>query len=163
MSDERCDRLRRTYLRLGTGELAAAAAFTFLGVVVVAPRLPGGDDRALAGALLPLVLVLAQAGTYWLLARSWVARSTMPSGIATAYRALRIVDVAALTLGLVVVVAALPASSAAAVVVVGIWLFGVIEYVNYFVVRLAYPADRWLREVGRWRTPQLVHDLRRAR
>ena len=43
-----------------------------------------------------------------------------------------------------------------------IWTFGVIEYVNYFVVRLAYPIGRWHRTAGQWRTPRLVQDLRGA-
>lgn len=44
-------------------------------------------------------------------------------------------------------------------VVVGVWVFGVLEYVNYFVVRLSYPIHRWLTTVGQWHTPQLVQDL----
>jgi len=64
-------RLRSTYLRLGLGELAAAAVFTYLAAVGVCPRLDGGEARAaLWSALAPLVFVLVHAGIYWLLARS---------------------------------------------------------------------------------------------
>gem|GEM_PF-4242844 len=42
------------------------------------------------------------------------------------------------------------------------WTFGLIEYLNYFVVRLSYPPTRWFAEVGRRRTPQLRKDLNAA-
>jgi hypothetical protein len=41
-----------------------------------------------------------------------------------------------------------------------IWLFGVVEYVNYFVMRLAYPMRRWIAEVGERKTPRLMIDVR---
>ena len=41
--------------------------------------------------------------------------------------------------------------------------FGVAEYLNYYVVRLAYPARTWLRLVRQWRVPRLVADLRAHR
>lgn len=40
-----------------------------------------------------------------------------------------------------------------------IWLFGVIEFVNYFVVRLVYAPREWLGNIGQWRTPRLVLDM----
>lgn len=43
-----------------------------------------------------------------------------------------------------------------------VWLFAVVEFTNYYVVRLSYPGTEWFREVGRWRTPRLVEDLRAA-
>ena len=41
-------------------------------------------------------------------------------------------------------------------------VFGLIEYLNYFHVRLSYPWSTWASQVGRWSTPRLVRDLRRA-
>jgi hypothetical protein len=64
-------------------------------------------------------------------------------------------------LGLAGIVRWWPAEPLAAAVVVAVWLFGVVEFLNYFVVRLAYPPARWLSEVGHWRTPRLVRDLNR--
>ena len=79
---------RRKYLSLGVGELAAAVVFA-----VVLPRLVGEDDRrALWCALIPLLVVLVQAGSYWLLARGWVARRAMPAPLATVYRGFRWAD-----------------------------------------------------------------------
>jgi len=150
---------RRKYLSLGVGELAAAAVFA-----AVLPRLVGPEDRwAVWFALIPLLVVLLQAGGYWLLARAWVARRPMPASLATVYRAFRWADAMLLTGGLVGVLLWLPTDGRSLVLVGAIWVFGLVEYVNYFVVRLAYPVGRWLRSVRRWRAPQLVQDLRAAR
>lgn len=152
--------LRRRYLNLGIGELMAAAVFAVVAAVFVAPRLPGADDvRALWAALVPLLVVLVQAGAYWLGARTWAHHAVMPRPLALVYRACRIVDIALLVAGLIGVVW-WPASVGAALLVAAVWGFGVIEYVNYFVVRLAYPVGRWFTSVGQWRTPQLMRDVR---
>ena len=50
-----------------------------------------------------------------------------------------------------------------ALAIVVVWVFGVVEYVNYFVVRLSYPVRRLPLVVGQWRTPRLVQDLNSAR
>lgn len=149
---------RRKYLSLGVGELVAAAVFA-----VVLPRLVGPDDvRALWSALIPLLVLLTQAGGYWLLARSWVERGAMPSRIATVYRGFRLVDAGLLLAGLVGVLLWWPDSGRSVVLVSAIWLFGLVEYVNYFVVRLAYPVRGWSRSVREWRSPRLVQDLNAA-
>lgn len=152
--------LRRRYLSLGSGELTAAAVFVFLGVVVVGPRVDAGDNHvAVWSALVPLVAILFQAGSYWLLARQWVGRGSMPAPLAAVYRVLRAVDAVLLLVGLVGVIAWAPAQVPVTVVLVVLWLFGVVEYLNYFVVRLAYPLPRWFAEVRRWRRPRLVQDM----
>jgi len=139
--------VRHTFLSLGLGELAAAV----------------GDDSSFAlwAALVPLVVVLVQGGAYWLLARGWVLRSSMPASVAQVYRAFRVVDLALLAAGLVGVLVRLPERPVSALAVIGIWAFGVVEYVNYFVVRLAYPARGWVIDVRRGRRPRLVRDLAR--
>lgn len=144
-------------MSLGTGELAAAAVFAAV------PQLTGYQDQvALWSALIPLLVILVQAGTYWLLARSWVGQGKMPAALAAAYRAFRVTDPALLLAGLVGVLMWLPDRPASVAAVGVIWLFGVVEYLNYFVVRLAYPVGRWLRSVGQWRTPRLIQDMRDA-
>ena len=88
-------RLRRRYLSLGAGELAAAGAFLLIAVEVVAPWFEDGvRSLALWCALIPLLAVLVQAGFYWLFARSWVVIGTMPSRVAAVYRILRVGDAA---------------------------------------------------------------------
>lgn len=155
--------MRRRYVSLGMGELAAAAVFTVVAVTTVIPRLTDHEDQvALWSGIIPLLVILVQAGTYWLLARGWVEQGKMPAALAAVYRAFRVADPALLVASLVGVLMWLPDRPGSAVTVVAIWLFGVVEYVNYFVVRVAYPVGRWLRAVGQWRTPRLVQDMRDA-
>ncbi|GAB6924553.1 hypothetical protein JCM9803A_50030 [Rhodococcus erythropolis] len=164
VADQRRMSLRRRYLSLGLGELAAAGVFAAVAVSVVMPRLEGPkDSAALWSALAPLLVVLVQAGVYWLLARGWVEQAPMPARLAALYRAFRVLDVLLLAIALLGVVIWLPDHSGAAVGVVAVWAFGVAEYANYFVARLAYPLRRWPFEVGKLRRPQLVHDLHSAR
>ena len=157
-------RLRRRYLSLGVGELVAAGLFLGIGVAQLAPQL-GGPTTALPlwFALTPLVLILLQAGAYWLLARGWVGRSVMPRGVAATCAALRVLNPALLLAGLFGLVVTWPASAPLAWSLLGIWGFAVIEYVNYYVVRLSYPPLAWFARVGEWRKPRLVQDLDAAR
>lgn len=154
------EELRRRYLSLGFGELVAATTFVVAGVVVVSRGWSDDSARALWSALIPLLVVLVQGGAYWLLARRWVTLAPMPTGLARVFRVLRAVDPVVLGAGLVGVVTWWPASATEAALVAFVWLFGVIEYVNYFHVRLAYPVSQWFSRVRQWRTPQLVKDLR---
>ncbi|MGB2721853.1 MAG: hypothetical protein WBG53_03170 [Rhodococcus sp. (in: high G+C Gram-positive bacteria)] len=156
----RREALRRRYLSLGLGELAAAAVFLAVALTMAIPRLDDQQDRlALWSALVPLLIVLVQAGIYWLLARSWVEHHPMPVFLRGVYRVCRIVDVALLAGGLVGIVVWFPAGIGAALAVVAVWLLGVIEFVNYFVVRLSYPARSWFSTVRQLRTPRLVRDM----
>ena len=154
--------LRRKYVSLGVGELVAAAVFALVAALSVVPRLGGQEAWALWAALAPLLLVLGQGGAYWLLARRWVGAEPMPPGLAAAYRLFRVGDPALLGLGLLGLVAWWPGRTGSAALCLVVWLFGVVEYVNYFVVRLAYPAGRWLALVGQRRVPRVVQDLREA-
>ncbi|KGM14849.1 hypothetical protein N867_14915, partial [Actinotalea fermentans ATCC 43279 = JCM 9966 = DSM 3133] len=117
--------------------------------------------RALWSAVVPLLVVLVQAGAYWLLARTYVGRAPMPTAAAAAFRACRVADVVVLAAGLAGVVVWWP-GGVAGVLVAGVWAFGVVEYVNYFAVRLSWPARTWLAGVRSRRVPRLVLDLREA-
>lgn len=150
--------LRRSYLNLELGEIVSAVVFCGA-MLWVSPRLGANSDRLAAwAALAPLIVVLLQAGVYWLTARTWIGRGGMPRLVRSVYRCFRVLDAVLLAAGPVVVVGTRP-GAVALVLALGVWLFGVAEYVNYFVVRLAYPAHRWLAEVGRRRTPRLAKDL----
>lgn len=163
MSAERRGALHRKYLSLGVGELVAALVFAVVATVFVAPRLSADSDAAaLWSALIPLLVILVQAGTYWLAARSWVEQRPMPTAWAGTFRLFRVADAAMLAAGLVGMIVWWPDSVGTTLLVLAVWTFGVIEYVNYFVVRLAYPIGRWLTTVGQWRTPRLVQDLKGA-
>jgi hypothetical protein len=159
MTDRR-EYLRDRYRSLGFGELAAAVVFAGVAAFVVAPRMDGSDRAALCAALIPLLAILVQAGCYWLAARSWVGAAPMPRGLSRIYRAFRITDLVLLSAGLAGVVAWWPAHPGVASLVLAVWLFGVIEWINYFHIRLAYPARRWFSLVGERRTPRLLRDIR---
>ncbi|WP_206079933.1 hypothetical protein [Propioniciclava coleopterorum] len=123
----------------------------------------GPHGRAgLWAALVPLLLILVQAGVYWLAARAWLG-GTMPAPVAAVYRTFRLLNPVLLLAGLVAAVLWLPTDPLGAALVVAVWLFGVVEYLNYYVVRLAYPWRSWPTKVTRWRTPRLVEDLRASR
>lgn len=159
VGESRRDALRRKYLSLGAGELAAATVFVVVTALSIAPRLESREVRALWSALIPLLVVLVQGGAYWLLARRWVRAAPMPGTLATAYRVFRLVDVALLAAGLAGLLLWWPGRVGVAVLCVAAWLFGVVEYVNYYLVRLAYPPSRWFALVGQRRVPRLVQDL----
>lgn len=83
----------------------------------------------------------------------------MPGRLAALYRGFRVLDVVVLLAGLAGVLVWLPDPPFQVGFVLLVWAFAVVEYLNYFVVRLSYPARVWLTKVGQWRTPQLVLDL----
>lgn len=157
------DARRRKYLSLGSGELVAAGVFATAALYFATPRLPSIQDRmALWSALIPLLVVLVAGGVYWLLARSWVERGAMPRAIVIAYRVLSVASFMLLVGGFVGVIIWWPDSVGTGVPVMLVWIFAAAEYMNYFLVRLAYPVSQWLTTVGQRRTPRLVADMRSA-
>lgn len=162
-TEERRVALRRKYLSLGLGEFAAVVVFVYAALGVVAPRL--GGDQAVASflvAVLSLVLILSQAGAYWLLARTWVEAGSMPRPLARLYRVLQVLDMLVLAMAGVYIAVHLSSTRWAGAMAMLVWLFAVVEFTNYFLVRLSYPWGKWLNKVGQWRTPRLVQDLRAA-
>jgi hypothetical protein len=156
-------RARRQYLSLGLGEFVAAAVFAVGAAMAVVPRMTSSTAvAALWSALFPLLLVLVQAGAYWLLARGWVGIGPMPSTLARLYRVFQVMDPLLLIAGLVGMVIWWPDDLWVAVLVLAVWVFGVIEYLNYFAIRLSYPASEWLAKVRQRNVPRLVKDLRPA-
>lgn len=113
-------------------------------------------------AVLSLVLILSQAGAYWLLARTWVEARSMPRSLARLYRVLQVLDMLVLATAGVYVAVHLSSTRWAGAMAMLVWLFAVVEFTNYFLVRLGYPWGKWLNQVGQWRTPRLVQDLRAA-
>jgi hypothetical protein len=164
MTDDRRTVLRGRYLSLGLGELFAAVVFIWVAFVSALPLFERPTDAlAFWSALVPLLLILVQAGVYWLAARRWVKQGIMPPGLAATYRGFRVLDAVLLLAGLVGIIVWFPAHPFAAIGIPFVWLLGVIEYVNYFVVRLAYPPSVWFKRVGERRTPRLMQDVRAAR
>lgn len=154
------DRLRRRYLDLGLGELSAAAVFAGTLTLIAVLHLTAGEAVLLWIALAPLLAVLLVASGYWLLARTWVGTAPMPRATAYALVALRFVTLACLAVAVVGIVWYWPDRWGFGLCALGIWLFGVIEWINYFAVRLSYPITRWAREITKWRQPTLMRDVR---
>lgn len=153
---------RRTYLSLGLGEWAAAGVFVAMAWLQVGPRLVTGEAKVLWAALLPLVVILVVAGAYWLIARARLGAGPLLLAVAQALRVAR-VGTALLLLGsLVAIVAWWPQRLGVGIAAGVIWLFALMEWVNYFAVRLAYPWRQWASRVGQRRTPQLIRDVRAA-
>lgn len=163
MTNPEREQRRRQYFTLGTGELAAALFFPWALNTFLRPRTGLADDATcLWFALAPLLIILAQAGTYWLGARTWVKSHPMPRPWAVAYRTFRLINPLFLIAGFIGMIYTWPPTIGAGLICLGFWLFAVIEYVNYFIVRLSYPFSRWFRDVTQWRTPQLIRDINGA-
>ncbi|MGB3330379.1 MAG: hypothetical protein WBA46_15570 [Thermomicrobiales bacterium] len=78
----------------------------------------------------------------------------MPRALARLYVGFGGLNVILLAIGL----AEMPAGTRA--LLAGIWVFGLVEAIKSYAVRLAYPANMWIAEVGRWRTPRLRSEIR---
>ena len=106
---------------------------------------------------------LTAVSSDWLAARGWVVRSGMPPTLASTYRWFRALNLVLLLVGLAGLTLTWPEDPTQAWFLLVVWGFGVIEYVNYFVVRLSYPPSVWFSRVGQRRTPRLMQDVDAAR
>ncbi|MFF4989374.1 hypothetical protein ACFY19_19440 [Streptosporangium saharense] len=119
----------------------------------------------LTGLLLVLV-VLAEGGAYWWLKFAQLtSRSPVPRGMG-AYRVLARVNLALLAGGAVVVGASLAGGASGARVWPGLalWVFAVLEHVNYFHVQLMHDTRADLARLVRTRRlhrSHLARDLAR--
>ncbi len=86
----------------------------------------------------------------------------MPLSVARLYRAFQVLDVLGLLAAGVYIAVDLSSTGWAGTMAVLVWLFAVVEFTNYYLVRLSYPWATWFTTVGQWRTPPLVKDLRAA-
>ena len=158
MDTDRRDYLRARYLSLGWGEATAAAVFVGVAAWTIPDAFASDAVVAIWWAMAPLLVVLVQAAVYWLIARSWVEAAVMPRRLAQVYRAFSVINVILLLIAAAMIATHWPSVTADAVVVVLVWLLGVVEHTNYFVVRLAY-RRRWWTRVRTWRRPQLRQDV----
>lgn len=147
--------IRRRYLTLGLGELAAVVVFIGAYVVLL-PRL-GDDTRTSAVMLGLLAYLLLQGAAYWLPARGWIPGGRMPAPFVALFGGLRWLNVVLLGAVLLVI---MPGS--AVLLSIGLWLFALVEYVNYFWIRLSYPLSEWVDGVRARRPSRLARDLDRG-
>lgn len=68
----------------------------------------------------------------------------------------------ALIVALIAILVWQPSRFSLLALALAVWLFAVVEYVNDFVVRVAYPIERWFRGVRHRRRPRLLRDLTSA-
>lgn len=142
------------------GELLSTAVFAGAATFVVGLLAPSNVGVWIA--LAPLLLILVQGGMFWLVAVRWVGGGVMPRPLVQLYRLFRIVDPLLLVAAAVGAVWWRPEPIGWVLMAAGIWLFAVIEYLNYFVVRLSYPVRSWWSTVTQWRTPRLVMDVQQG-
>jgi hypothetical protein len=160
MMDTPAYRLRRRLLNLGSGELVAALVFAWLSYFASRDDPPGRIGLPLA--TVGLILVLIEGGCFWLLARSWVPRGRMPRAMARIYLTLRWATPLILVLSAVGLAMRWPSLPQVRILGVMAVSLGVIEYVNYFILRVSYPVATWWRDVRRLRQPRLIRDVRRG-
>lgn len=160
-SSEDRQRLRAKYFRLGTGEMGAAVVFFVIAIVRISPDLEGWARFAWWLTVAPLLAVLVQAGVFWLAARTWVGLRRMPAALARLYAYFGILDALLLLIGIMGIALWAPGTWGF-VGFSAVWAFGVVEYVNYFVVRLAYSPRTWFDRIRGWQRPRLVEDVRSA-
>lgn len=72
-----------------------------------------------------------------ILARRWVARAPMPTSLAQIYHGLRVMNAVLLATSLVGICMLFPTDVLVIITVSIMRLFAVVEYINYYVVRLS--------------------------
>jgi hypothetical protein len=130
--------------------LFAAVLFLLLGV-------PASPANLVGFAL--FALLLAEGGAYWWVkVRQLRARARCPAGTAL-FRALRRANIALLLAGGAVVAAALVADAPWTRVWpgLGLWLFALLEHVNYFHVQLSHQTRADLARLVRTRRLRRSH------
>ena len=140
-------RLRRKFLSLAVGELTAVMVFAY--VYRQYWHTNGPLSLGTTYAFLVLEFLLLQGSAYW---ASWLVESRRAerTAIVFGYRILRVLNLLLLTL-LPFVLLLKNFSSGLAIVLA---IFALVEYINYFVVRLAFPLTEFLNRLIRWRFPR---------
>ena len=139
------DKLKKEFTRLWTGELAAVVSFWFCFfcfkinlertfTVILSQEML----ISILYQLFVLSIILIQGSIYWLIL---LKRLSVPqyakSNTGKIYRVLKIVNVVLLGLGIVIMIINY-SNIGVLIISVFIWLFAVIEWINYFEWRLAY-------------------------
>lgn len=132
------EKLKKELIRLGTGELAAIVSFWLCFFTIKVWLV---DTKMMILILYPLFVlsfILIQGSIYWFILLRRMSNSLfLVKYTGNTYRILKVMDVALLCMGIPIillnrsniVVTALSAF---------IWLFSVIEWINYYIVRLSY-------------------------
>lgn len=135
--DSSKEKLRRELTKLWTGELAAVISF-WACFFVIKQWLTGA--WALLSVICPLCIlsfILMQGSVYWWILLKRLSMPDFAKGrVGNIYRFLKLIDVFLLCLGLVVI---LSYNNIAAVFIgIPIWMFALIEWINYYKITLSY-------------------------
>ena len=157
------EKVRKELVSLCLGELAAALSF-WLCFFLLKNRL--GDWNGLISILYPLSLltfILLQGSTYWAILIRRLSNPQFGNGnIPKIYGVLRILDLVLLISGFPFIVW-YSQSVRVAIIATLIQLFALIEWVNYFLLRLSYslnPLVLWKRIIkGKLEKSRIAKEL----
>lgn len=157
------EKVRKELVSLCLGELAAVLSF-WLCFFLLKNRL--GDWNGLLSILYPLSLltfILLQGSTYWAILIRRLSKPQFGSGTVTKlYGCFRILDLVLLISGFPFIVW-YTQSVRVAIIATLIQLFALIEWVNYFLLRLSYslnPLVLWKRIVkGKLEKSRIAKEL----
>lgn len=127
--------------RLWTGEIAAVVVFLLCYFQL--PKLSIGSYlmKSTAYPLFTLSLILVQGAFYWwILYKRLTTVNTFTEKVGQIYRILKLVDIALLCLGIPVMVLT-HSYWFSTIIGVVILLFAIVEWVNYYVLRLSYSLN----------------------
>jgi len=132
------ENVKKELTKLWTGELASVVSFWMCFFVIKVWLTNKNMFISIMYPLLILSIILIQGSLYWwiLLKRLSVPKfATKYTG--KIYRIFKVIDVILLCMGLPIII--LNYSNIAVIILaVFIWLFAVIEWINYYTIRLSY-------------------------
>lgn len=131
-------KLKKESANLCIGELAAVASFWWSFFTIKVWLV---DKKMMILILYPLLVlsfILIQGSVYWFILLKRMSTLKFRSAyVANIYRILKIIDVILLCIGIPIIILNY-SNIAVTTLSVFIWLFSIIEWINYYVVRLSY-------------------------
>ena len=128
------NKLQKTLLNLTIGEFAAACVFIY--IYVSSNFIKSGKANLIA--FLYLVFILLQGSIYWFYKYILVGKRKLPGLKAIKFlRLLRLVNAFVILL-IMVIIPIIKSSRQDLLIAIGLFLFGVAEYINYYWYRLSY-------------------------
>lgn len=132
------EKLKKELTNLCVGELAAVVSFWLCFFTIKVWLV---DKKMMILILYPLLVlsfILVQGSVYWfILLRRMSTPKFLSAYVANIYRILKIIDAILLCIGIPIILLNY-SNIAVTTLSVFIWLFSIIEWINYYVVRLSY-------------------------
>ena len=132
------EKLKQELTKLWTGELAAVVSFWACFLVMKVWLTSAQAVLSVIYPLLTLSFILVQGSVYWWILLKRLSRPKFAGGhTGKIYRVLKMIDVLLLLSGLPVILIN-HTNTAVTVLAVFIWVFAIIEWINYYEIRLSY-------------------------